>query len=181
MSKFGILFGLMAVVLLSSSVVSAFGVAAEYWADRPLEISPGQTVNTYFMIQNVGDSTGDIDVKASVIEGAEFATLLDGSSYSVADGQQREARIEVSVPSDAPIGTIYPVKVLFQQVSSGNGNEPLQFSFNVEREFGVVVVESEAIQQISDKVESNNFWLWIIGLIVFVVLVWVVIVMFKKK
>lgn len=176
------LFGLFLIAFLASSV-AAFGVGAEYWTDRQLEMYPGQSTTTFFEIQN-GDST-TITVEAEMLEGSEVATLVGGPSYSVGAGEKNRAQLRVDVPSDASIGDRYTVKAVFRQTSPSPGDEgTVQFAFSVAREFDVIVVDESEVNVVAGDqpvdAGSLSYLYWIIGIIILIIIVWLVVKYAKK-
>ncbi len=165
------------VVFLASSVV-AFGVGAEYWTDRQLEMMPGQTAETFFEIQNPEDV--EIVVQGNLLEGSEVASLIDGPDYSVDSKEKNRAVVRVTIPESASIGDRYTIKAVFKQISpvAGEG-EGVQFSFNVAKEFDVLVVKEAEVQEV-EAPQGTNFWYWVIGIIILIIIIWFAMKAMKK-
>ena len=112
---------ILSIILLSSSVM-ALGVGIPYWDSPewfPLKLAPGESDTVTLILQN----TEDLDISLEAKVTSDIATLEDESNiYFVPSGEiDKPARIRVSIPEDAEIGTTYKVVFSFTQVSSGEG------------------------------------------------------------
>jgi len=171
---------ILGVMMMGSfvSFVGAFGVASH----NSFEISPGQTKEALFIIQNVigGD---DIVVDVIFLEGSEIATLVDSDlRYNVPAGGQVNVPVRVTISADASVGTEYRVSALFKQIQvSEEGVEGAQVIGNIEKSFPVIVIEESLLVVEPEEVEEaggGNFWLWAIGIIILIIIIWLVL---KKK
>jgi hypothetical protein len=174
----GVVFSFLVVAL--SSFVLGFGVASEYSADNPLEVYPGQSVDTFFSVQNVLDDAVDTRVEGSVIQGAEIARLLGSLDFDLDAGQEVIVNIRIEVSEDVTIGTEYTVEALFEQVPSGETGETVGFFSNVAKDFRVVVI---AMPEGAEEESSGggNFWVWVILIVVLVLIIWIIMKWAKKK
>jgi hypothetical protein len=178
-------------IMLSVFVSAGFGIASYYTeVGDPLEIYPGQTVETYFKIQNTVDEGKEITVQGELTEGSDIARFTTGSSYDVEWGEQANVLVSLSAPDSAPIGKEYTVEALFKQVDDGEATEEgtgVSFKFNVDRSFTVRVVEEPpepvvtppARPQQTSTSSGLGVWLWlIVAVVAIVAVVWI---MKKRK
>jgi len=166
--------GIFAIVILLgiflSSSVMALGVAIPYWDSPewfPLKLAPGESSTIVLALQNTEDS--DITLEASVT--SDIATLEDESNiYFVPSGEiNKPARIRVSIPEDAEIGTTYKVVFSFAQVSSGEGGM-LRLAGAITSNFPVEVVGEEESELYAPEAPEakkglSGFWIVIIALV----------------
>lgn len=180
----------MSLILINYVSAGFLGVVSKYSEiDPPVELYPGQSIDTYFVIQNVEVDSSGITVESSITQGSEIARITSGSRYNVEGGEQKQVDARITIPEDAVIGTEYTVEALFKQVAEeGTGGEEgtgIGFAFNVDRSFRVKVVPKPA-EPIAPVVEETRtgasaVWLWIVVIIVVVLIVWWIIMARKKK
>jgi len=130
------------VVMLSTFVV-AFGVAAPYWSENPLILQPGESATIALSLQNmVGDR--DLTLRAELVTGAAIATLLDSDlDYEVPAGSNNiPVRIRIDVPADAELGSEFPVSISFTEVSDGTGGT-VKLTGKIGKSFRVIAGEPE--------------------------------------
>ena len=75
-------------LIFSTSFGSGFGISGPHSKDFPLKMNSGQTIDTYFKIQNTMSNTGILKIEAILEEGSEIATFLDGPIYNIPAGEQ---------------------------------------------------------------------------------------------
>lgn len=173
------------IVLASFSFVGAFGVGAFYSKDIPLEMYPGQEIDTPFLVQNfLSSEEQSIFVEVSLISGAEIAGFTDSVlEYEIPFEGEIEININIIVPADAKVGESYDIVALFRPSASTNSGENVQFVTNIGRSFPVIVVEKPVeapafddleipVEEASDFLVSSLIWI----VVVFVFLVGIVIV-----
>jgi len=159
--------GIFAFFLLA--FVEGVGVAAPYWEDNPLLVSPGEETIVTLYLQNTGEES--ITLEANITSEGGIATL-EKTVYEVASGEiDVPVEIEVSVPSDIGEGSTYQVSVSFKQIEMGSGMVSVASAFTTS--FPVKVVLEEKPSQIS--------WTLIVPLIIIVVIILLLIVVKKVK
>jgi hypothetical protein len=163
----------LALLILASSIVSAFGVSAPYWQGNDMKAYPGMSAEVMLNLQNM---VGDEGLKASmqIIEGEEIVSLSE-SEYILKAGEMKDVALSIMIPGDAIVGTIYKVKVS-TTVSAPEVSGGLGMATATNTEFNIVVQEKPA----SSRAESGN--LWILGiLIIITIAILVVWAAMKKK
>ena len=147
--------GLLLVLTMALSLVSAVGVATSYWDDNPLKLAPGESTTVSLRLQS--DSTNETLLNVTI--DSSIAKLMDGSQYTVASGVKNvPVNIRVEIPKDAPVGTKYNVVVSFQEVSSGEGGM-LRVAQGITSKLPVLVVGQEESSLAGQK-QSGMSTLW---------------------
>lgn len=181
-----LLAGSLLIVMLSV-FVNALGIGSD---GSKLQLYPGETRDTSFLLQNYGAESSNIVVEATIEEGSEYISFPDGNSFSVSANGNFAVPIRYSIPQNARIGDIYPVKVLFRVISSGDaGNEAgsggtsIEFAINPR-----VVIEIEVAPErikegqtpIAEEKTSagSTIWIWILAVLVVIIIAWMI---WKKK
>lgn len=178
--KFGFL---IALLLLLSPLVSAFGVTAPYWDDNPLIMYPGQTKDFALTLQNmVGNE--DMVLKAELVGGAEIATLVDEElEYLVPFGRKDiKVNLRVEIPEDAPFDKEYTIGVSFKQILEDEG-KMVQMAGGVGKYVPVIVrSESEVLPEEETPVpeEGKEFPTAMVVLLLVIVVI-LGYILFKKK
>ncbi|MDP3639686.1 MAG: hypothetical protein Q8R53_00600 [Nanoarchaeota archaeon] len=101
--------------------VSAFGVTTPYWDTKPLVLAPGGTSDLVLELQNMVGGE-DILLRASVVEGAEFVTLLDTTlDYLVPFGTKDvKVPLRISLPESFSEGA-HRVSIAFREIPPEEG------------------------------------------------------------
>lgn len=107
--------------LLALPFVSAFGVTTPYWDSKPLVLAPGGTSDLVLELQNMVGGE-DILLRAIVVEGGEFATLLDTNlDYLVPFGTKDvKVPLRISLPESLSEGA-HRVSIAFREVPPEEG------------------------------------------------------------
>lgn len=143
-------------LILSISFISAeIGISGPYAKNFPLTMGSGETIATYFKIQNTIGNTTDINVEVILEEGSDIVTILNGPMYEIPSGEEAILSLEIKIPSNVRRGKEYPVKFLFKPTSIETGEGMIQFNVNINREFKVIVgddySEPSEISQIQEE------------------------------
>lgn len=157
-----IIMGLMTGIVLVSAlfIVQASGVATPYWNDNPLLLSPGESSVVTLYLQNTGEE--DITVEAEITEG-EVSTL-EKTLYEVKVGEINvPVEVEIYVPENAQMGSVYNVALSFKQVDSGGGMVSVASAFATS--FPVEVVSAEQSVLYGNE-PSSSFPYLLVGLII---------------
>ncbi len=136
---------LVAILVATIPLASAFGVTTHYWNDKPLIMHPGQTMDIDVELQNmVGDE--DIRLQAEITEGSEIATLIDPDSvYAVPLGRKDiKVNIRVAVPENVALEDSYTIQVSFKQVAEEEG-KMVQMTASVGATIPVVIKSIEEV------------------------------------
>ena len=154
-------------VILLAGIVQAAGIAAPYWDtpgnENPLYLTKRESKVVNFELQNMVGSSDltfkvTLDSKENVVK---FANNQD--TYSVPAGQRIEVPIEVTVPPEAQLENSYKIKVLAQEVKSGEAG---QFSLGsaFENSFDLIVAQPPAKAQQKKASDSMYIFYLIIGI-----------------
>jgi hypothetical protein len=182
----------LAIVILSSASVLAFGISSPYWKNNALKMQPGQVKDVFFNLQNCPAlletcNNEDVNVVVTFEEGSEIAQLSSGTNYLVPYGtRDTNINLKVSIPSTANVGDSFNIKFsLTSPPEEGVGTVQLGVKYNVD--FPVQVVEDsspEPSQPTSTKEPqstSTNYTL-LISIIIIIMIVTIIIVwLFKRK
>lgn len=172
------IFAFALVLLISIAGISAFGIGCAYSNENPLKLFPGESSEVLINLQN--DKV--IQLKASIIEGADIVSFLDASDvYNVPAGWVN-AKLRVSVPASASIGQEYVVTMNFAEISSGQTGT-VGLSSAIEKSFKVLVVEKPAVQvETPAPTEEgiSSIW-WILGVVVLVIIIAIIWFVVKNK
>ncbi len=173
---------LLALILVSTSLVSAFSVGFE---STELRLYPGESYESSFSLQNYGTDAKDITVEATLEEGAQYLSFPQGTRIDVVANNNAAAPVRITVPSNAKVGDKYPIKVLFNVVA---GNEVVQdvanqgttigFAFSYRRTVDLIVVAPVTEQDVDKNRTSASYmtWIWIlIALVVVAIIVWLIL------
>ena len=168
----------MICVVFISGFVSAFalGIPPDF------SMYPGQTLDSGFDIMNTYG--GDITVQGRILEGSEIASFSKGSKFNVAGGSVIPAYVRYKMPSDANIGKVYTVKVIFSTVSAGEGSGSVSFGEDVARSFNIRVGEKPIgfIEEKSpEKGKVGAVFGWIIAAIIILLIIWLILRKKKKR
>jgi len=165
----------LAVLLLSVSVVSAFGISSKYWEGRALDIYPGETKIVELDLQNsVGDN--DITVRATQVKGFEIASMEDKDYFLPAHTKGIMVPITISVPLDEAIGGEYKVSVLFKSAPPTSGGT-ISIGTGSVTTFDVLVITKPLL---APEDEGRNTLL-IVGIAVLVLIIALVIWMIIRR
>ena len=147
---------ILACLVLSISIVTAYGVTAPYWKENPLRMKAGETRNIELLLQNmVGNE--DIILRASILEGEEIATLIDKNlDYKVPFGERElKVKLEIKTPPDAQVNQEYIIHLFFKQVSEKEGGM-LELATGVEKIIPVIIEEAQPTTPQAQQAESQQ-------------------------
>ena len=180
-----LLVGSLLMVMLSF-FVSALGIGSD---GSKLQLYPGETRDTSFLLQNYGAESSNIVVEATVEEGSEYISFPDGNSFSVSANGNFVVPVRYSISESAKIGDIYSVKVLFRVVSEdvGSGKESggtsIEFAVNPRVVIEIEVAPKNVREQVPIVAEEktsagSTVWIWILAVLVLIIIAWMI---WKKK
>jgi len=175
-SKIGIV---LAVLILLSVNVLAFGVGSKYWQENPLIISPGETKDIFVTLQNMAGET-DLLATGKITTGSEIAWITDADkTYLVPTGGEIiQVNIRVSVPIDAQLGDLKELIISF--TTQGTGDGPLSIGSAVEREIPISIQEKPK-EVIVEEAGMPAWVIYLILVIIALIIIIVIIVKNKKK
>jgi len=168
----------LAVLVLLSINVLAFGVGSKYWQENPLVISPGETKDFFVTLQNMAGET-DILATGKITTGSEIAWITDADkTYLVPTGGEIiQVNIRVSVPADAQLGDLKELIISFTTQGAGDG--PLTIGSAVDREIPISIQEKPI--EVVEKVATPAWMIYLILGIILLIIIIVIIVKRKKK
>ncbi|MBW6442742.1 hypothetical protein K0A97_03115 [Patescibacteria group bacterium] len=171
-----ILFALSGLLLIALiPLITSTGVSSPYWRTNPIKLSPGESTIVTLELQNmVGEE--DVTLRASVNEANVIVSLMDqNTDYLVPFGSSDiPVRIKIEVPSNAKVGDIYQVPILFQEVSPGEGGM-IKMASAISKTLPVQVVDTEESVLYGEEAEKKNYAPFILGILIIGVLVGVII------
>src|SRR3989339_769822 len=106
-------------ILVSLSMVSAFGVSTPYWDENPLRLAPGESMDVELVLQNMAGSAGGTKLSAGMADDAGGGSRLVDSDldYFVPFGSDDvKVRVRVAVPMNVVDGGTREVVLSFTQV-----------------------------------------------------------------
>jgi hypothetical protein len=165
-------------ILFSISLVFAVGVSSPYWKNNPLKMLPGDSKEISFVLVEKADAETST-VTVTMKEDGGVATLLSGTSYIVKPGTtDTKIILEISVPSDAAIGTTYNVKFSVNAAPESDSGT-VQLGIGYEIDFPVEIVSElpqppvrNVTQPITPQPEQSNWILWTIIAVVIILILW---------
>ena len=88
MNKKIISLGMMGLLGFLLPLLAAFAVSSQYYDANPLYMQPGETVETFFTLQNLaGDK--EVTLRADITDGKNILTLTDAAEvYIVPAGEK---------------------------------------------------------------------------------------------
>jgi hypothetical protein len=172
-------------IILTTSIVAAFGVAIPYWDSPewyPLKLAPGESKIVTLTLQNTGEN--DATFRANLTSGSEIATLVDENlDYSVPSGEiNKLVRIKVEIPENTELQARYKITVSFQQVSLGQGGmvslaTGLTASFPVET---VGYEESVKRTEAEEPAPEEKNYTWIMIILAVLIIIVIAAIVIKK-
>ena len=162
--------GMVVAFIFLISFVNALSVSMPYMENKELKLFPGELKDLTFTLQNSG-ATENIVVRATVLEGIEFANIIDEDNlYTVAPGDKVPVHFRIEVPKDFEIGGRHHIKLSFSTQTEGESGV-FGFGTGIEQNFDVIIGE-----EIKEKIEINP------GLMVLIIIVLIIIIrVFLKR
>ena len=172
-------------VVLLNNLVSAFAVSSPYWAERPLQMYPGDTYEFQLVLQNGGGAKEDITVKGELLDGGEVLEIIDEQeTYFIPMNGRVDVNLRATIPSDAEIGKIYPVQLSFGTVTENKGGA-LGIGSGIKRSFNIEGIEpvKPPIEQVEEEElpETKPIATKIIMTIIIIVIIFAAIYFPLKK
>lgn len=163
--------------IFTISFIFAFAVSSSYYKGNPLKLSPGETRDISLVLQNMAGGE-NISAKASISKGSEIIKLIDSDNlYFVPLGGKTGVNLRVTIPSNAKIGDVYNIEIMFVTVADAKSGT-FGFGSGIEQKFDVEVIslptqEVEKAQESAKKPESkiNKQIIIIIAILVIIILI----------
>ncbi len=161
----------LVILVLTSSFVSAFGVASPYWKDNPLVMAKGEKRIVNLNLQNMVGEV-DVRVKAEIKKGEDIATLRK-EVYAVKAGTSDTlVPVVIKIPKNAT-GT-RKIEIAFKTITSGEG-EGVVMGTGMNIGFDVLI---------SEKVVEKPFLSMkslLIALIIVIICIGIILLIKKNK
>ena len=172
----------LGMIILAGILLSAFTSAFAVGISGDLNLNPGQSFDAYYDIMNNYGGGGDIMVEGKFLEGSEIASFSKGDKFNVPAGSVVSVAVRYKIPTNAAIGTVYPIKVIFKTVSEGTGSGSVSFAEDVVRTLSVSVGAKPAeLPAPEEKAKAGaNVWMYVI-IILIIVIIFAVWFSMKKK
>ncbi len=166
----GLLIALMFFVVMNAFFVRGFGIAAPYFENNTIKLSPGQSFEYTFSIQNGDEESYNVSVNVTsdlIVHLRQDNTFIKSKTYN------NTFTIDITVPKGASIGKIHTVGYTARPILGGGGQVPvtveLPKSVNV-----LVVPEGESVASSGMTVWNVNYSkysYYIYGLVGIIILV----------
>ena len=161
------------ILIILSAVASAFSISAPYMENRKLYLSPGESEELEFVLQNAF-ATEPTEVGVKIEEGSEIMQIIDPkSTYTIPVSGRASVNTRVTAPPNARIGDIYKVRVSVGTVPAGGG--AFTFGSSINHDFEVVVGEKPKTQitgeQSKGEIASNPSLYLIVGIIIVILVI----------
>jgi hypothetical protein len=167
--------------LLFINSISSFGVGSAYHKDHPLEISPGESKEIIFNLQNMAGSS-DVMVESTIEGNEEIIKLINNEKVFIPLGKEENIIAKVTIPFDAKIGDVYPIKLTFTTVTESDSGS-FGFGSSVGRSFEIIVVPTlEEKARLEEKKKQIKFFIpYLLGVIILLAIVIIIWFIKKKK
>ena len=175
------IFVIFFILLTEISLANAYiAVTTEYSNNYPLQLSPGESIETYFRIQNVFEE-GAQDLKIEIIPGeTNIATFIDNTLiYSIPSGESINIPVKITIPKEDIEGTKYNVGALFKSIPREEGGI-VGFDTNIGKSFPVIVLaspEEGVIEEAPLEKIKQGFLIWIILIILMITIIIIVVIL----
>lgn len=127
--------------LLNVGFVSAFSIATLYGDTYPLRMKAGEIKETFFLLRNVAEGDGNINVDVEFSKGSEVAMLIEGEkNYKMLFGEEVEIPVRIKIPENAVPGKTYYVGAMFKPSPGEAEGGNIQFLVNMGKSFPVIVI-----------------------------------------
>jgi len=167
---------LLAIAMISGA--SAAGVVVPYLKDDTLKVYPGDSTSVSFTLQNGGASTQSVTFKASITKGSDIASLKGGDTYFVPANGEIPVTINLNIPSNAAVGTQYPLTVSFATVTSGTGTG-VNLGIGMEASLNVLVVAPTAPEKPAPVMPDTT--LIAVAIVILALFLWIIFGRTKKR
>jgi hypothetical protein len=166
-----IIFLVVIVCVLLFPSLMAFAVSSQYYDANPLYMQPGETVETFFTLQNLaGDK--EVTLRADVTDGKDIITLTDPADvYTVPVGEKMKVHFSVHAPTDAKKGDVIPVTIIFTTITTSNG--PVQIGSSIGKGFNVIIGQRSDFVEVPAQ-KTNYLLIGIVTIIALLIIVFII-------
>ena len=169
-------------VILLLGVISAFGIGCAYHPKNPLTLTQGEKAEVKIKLQAT-DQDESVTLRPNIVSGSEIIKLTNKSDIFVPGRGTEYLILEVNIPENAEIGTVYPVRIEFNSITTGESGT-LGIGMIIPSSFNVVVIPTPEEQE---EIEAKEFRLkqiinyTILGLIIIISIIIIIVIKKKKK
>ena len=150
-----------------------------YHEDHPLQLSPGETREVIFNVQNM-PGPENITVTPSVGQGIEILEI-DSTKIFVPVGSSVEIKATVNIPIDAEIGDTYPVQITFTTAIESEAGG-FGFGSSIGRNFDVIIVPTaEERAKLAEQKPMASWIIYLIAGIVILIILIIWLILRKRK
>lgn len=171
-----ILLSIIAIILLLNLYgVIAFAVSSQYYDNNPLYMQSGETVDTFFTLQNIA-GTENITLKAKIEYGENILTLLDDTDiYVVPSGGKVKVNFKITAPTDAKKDDKFPITIMFTSLKTSSSG-PVAIGASVGKGFDVIIIEPPILEETptKEKIKISTIIYILIGIIILIVIIFFV-------
>jgi len=163
----------LALILISVSLVTAFGVSSPHWKNNPLKMYPGESKTINFNLQNmVGNE--DVTVKADLKKGIDIAKLEE-DTYTVEAGTS-DTQVPLNIKFPENPGEKNEIEVEFKTLTSGGGGgvtmgTGMTISFDV-----LTIAKTEETEQATGTFN----WAIILGIAALLIVIFIILIIKKR-
>lgn len=146
LNKYSKVFILLIASTCFSSSVGAFGISSPFWNTNPLELSPGESVEIFFNLQNCPSLSPDCDpvdeeVIVELVEGRKIARITGNRKYLIPFGSHDQyIKMNVKVPKKAQVGDTYIILFTVASLNPATGGGGISIGVKYSIKFSVNVV-----------------------------------------
>ncbi|MFH1327211.1 MAG: hypothetical protein ABIH59_03740 [archaeon] len=172
---------ILAIILIFvSGNVLAFAVSSEYWEEKPVRMSPGETREIMLTLQNM-PGPSDISAIGEILAGGDIAELTKKDrTYFVAFGGKTEVFIKINIPKETSIGDDYEIQLAFTTISTEQANT-MGFGQSIEKKIPIVIVEEEKSTMTGNVISGGIRKTGVTILIILAAVALVLFFVLKKK
>ena len=131
--------------LLFLNPVHAFAVAAPYWGDNPLYVSPGENTEVALSLQNMAGEPEDLTVNVELTNGEEITTITSSESINLPFGADNvPVTLAIRIPETAQPNEKWTITVSFETITTEKQVGVITLNTGVEKSFDVIVRSEES-------------------------------------
>ena len=150
----------LAMLIISISIFSAmfaysFGLGTPYLDNNTLRLEPGQSYNYVLNIQNGDDIEFDVDFNYS--SDGDIARLVSLDRHILPRTYDNKAVIEIKIPDDAAIGTLYSLAYSAKPIINQTGQ--VMMTVEIKRSLSILVVDKNGQGRKSSFIDNAQAWL----------------------
>ena len=156
---------LIGAIILSSFANAGFAIGFPY----KITLHRGESFEGSFSLQNVLPPAEAMTIEIVVIEGEEYLSFPEGTTFQLAANEIKNAPVKITLPEDADGGDIYKVKINFRPVSGGvQGSGTVSLRLSLGKTFDIEVIGDTKAERLA---KTASIILFIVAIILIIVLI----------